>query len=52
MGVNATEIELAYGSTGPLGMVGGVYLHAASGDFARRPNAEESRMSLGDALKR
>src|SRR5262245_52555473 len=36
-------IELAYGSTGPLGMVGDVYLHAATGDFAGRPNAEEFR---------
>jgi len=36
-------IELAYGSTGPLGVVGDVYPHAASGDFAGRPNAEEFR---------
>jgi hypothetical protein len=42
-------IELAYGATGPLGMVGDVYLHAATGDFAGRPNAEEFRQRA-DAL--
>jgi hypothetical protein len=36
-------IELAYGATGPLGVVGDVYVHAATGDFAGRPNAEEFR---------
>lgn|SRR5574341_2028193 len=36
-------IELAYGATGPLGVVGDVYLHAATGDFAGHPNAEEFR---------
>lgn len=36
-------IELAYGSTGPLGEVGDVYIHAATGDFAGRPNAEAFR---------
>jgi len=34
-------IELAYGASGPLGVVGDVYVHAATGDFAGRPNAEE-----------
>ena len=36
-------IELAYGITGPLGVVGDVYLQAASGAFAGHPNAEEFR---------
>jgi hypothetical protein len=36
-------IELAYGTSGPLGVVGDVYIHAATGDFAGRPNAEEFR---------
>jgi hypothetical protein len=36
-------IELAYGATGPLGVVGDVYIHAATGDFAGRPNTEEFR---------
>lgn len=36
-------IELAYGSTGPLGEVGDVYIHAATGDFAGRLNAEAFR---------
>ena len=36
-------IELAYGSTGPLGEVGDVYIHAATGDFAGRPSAETFR---------
>lgn len=36
-------IELAYGARGPLGVVGDVYVHAAPGDFAGRPNAEEFR---------
>lgn len=36
-------IELAYGATGPLGMVGDVYVHATTGDFAGRPNTEEFR---------
>ena len=30
-------IELAYGASGPLGMVGDVYVHAATGDFADGP---------------
>jgi hypothetical protein len=34
-------IHLAYGSTGPLGVIGDVYLHAVTGDFAGRLNAEE-----------
>jgi len=37
------QIELAYGTTGPLGAVGDVYLHAATGDFAGRPNPEVFR---------
>lgn len=36
-------IELAYGATGPLGQVGDVYLHAATGAFAGAPQAEEFR---------
>jgi len=36
-------IELAYGATGPLGVVGDVYIHAATGDFAGRPQAEAFR---------
>ncbi|MGH9845428.1 MAG: hypothetical protein ACREEM_42490 [Blastocatellia bacterium] len=36
-------IELAYGMTGPLGFVGDVYLHAATGDFAGSPNPGEIR---------
>jgi len=36
-------IELAYGTTGPLGQVGDVYLHAATGAFAGAPQAEEFR---------
>jgi hypothetical protein len=32
-------IELAYGATGPLGQVGDVYLHAATGQFAGHPQA-------------
>jgi hypothetical protein len=33
-------VELAYGATGPLGQVGDVYVHAATGQFAGHPNAE------------
>lgn len=33
-------VELAYGATGPLGQVGDVYLHAATGQFAGHPEAE------------
>ena len=36
-------IEIAYGATGPLGVVGDVYVHAATGDFAGQPNVEEFR---------
>jgi hypothetical protein len=36
-------IELAYGATGPLGVVGDVYVHAATGDFAGRPCAKVFR---------
>ncbi|HXG68963.1 MAG TPA: hypothetical protein VNO70_27940 [Blastocatellia bacterium] len=34
-------IELAYAAHGTLGVVGDVYIHAATGDFAGRPDAEE-----------
>jgi len=37
------SIELAYGATGPLGQVGDVYLHAATGAFAGAPQAEDFR---------
>ncbi|MGH9935014.1 MAG: hypothetical protein ACREAM_02140 [Blastocatellia bacterium] len=36
-------VHLAYGSTGPLGVIGDVFLHAATGDFVGRPNAEALR---------
>lgn len=34
-------VELAYPTTGPLGVVGDVYLQAATGQFIGRPGAEE-----------
>jgi hypothetical protein len=34
-------IELAYVTHGTLGIVGDVYLHAATGAFVGRPNAED-----------
>lgn len=34
-------IELAYASHGTLGVVGDVYLHAATGAYAGRPDAED-----------
>ncbi len=34
-------VHLAYGSTGPLGVIGDVYLHAATGEFVGRPAAKE-----------
>src|SRR5881296_1746351 len=34
-------IQLAYGSTGPLGVIGDVYLHAATGAFIGAPDAAE-----------
>jgi hypothetical protein len=34
-------IELAYASTGTLGVVGDIYLHAVTGVFAGRLDAEE-----------
>jgi len=34
-------IELAYATQGTLGVVGDVYLHAATGRFAGRPDAED-----------
>ena len=36
-------IELAYASHGTLGVVGDVYLHAATGAYAGQPAAEELR---------
>lgn len=32
-------VELAYGTAGPLGQVGDVYVHAATGQFAGHPEA-------------
>ena len=37
------SIELVYGAIGPLGPLGDVYLHAATGDFAGCPSADEFR---------
>ena len=34
-------IQLAYGATGPLGVVGDIYLHAATGEFIGAPEATE-----------
>jgi hypothetical protein len=34
-------VELAYATQGTLGVVGDLYLHAVTGAFAGRPNAEE-----------
>ena len=34
-------IQLAYGSTGPLGVIGDVYRHAATGAFIGAPDAAE-----------
>jgi hypothetical protein len=34
-------VELAYAARGTLGIVGDVYLHAATGTFAGRPEAED-----------
>ena len=34
-------IHLAYGATGSLGIVGDVYLHAATGEFMGAPEPEE-----------
>jgi hypothetical protein len=42
-------IHLAYGMTGSLGIVGDVYLHAATGAFHGAPSAEELRRRA-DAL--
>lgn len=36
-------LELAYGATGPLGIVGDVYLHAVTGNFAGPLDAAEVR---------
>ena len=37
------EVELAYVTTGPIGVVGDVYLHAATGQFAGCPQIEDFR---------
>ena len=42
-------IHLAYGATGSLGIVGDIYLHAATGAFIGAPSAAELRR-LTDAL--
>lgn len=34
-------IHLAYASTGPIGTIGDVYLHAGTGEFIGRPDAKE-----------
>ncbi|MGH9765992.1 MAG: hypothetical protein ACREAB_01050 [Blastocatellia bacterium] len=34
-------VELAYPTTGPLGVIGDVYLHAATGQFVGRPGVGE-----------
>ncbi len=34
-------VHLAYGSTGPLGVIGDIYLHAATGELIGHPAAEE-----------
>ena len=36
-------IQLAYGATGPLGLVGDIYLHAATGKIIGAPSVEELR---------
>ena len=36
-------VELAYGVTGPLGVIGDLYLHAVTGVFAGAPQAAELR---------
>jgi hypothetical protein len=40
---NHIPIELAYGGSSPLGVVGNVYAHATTGDFTGRPSGEEFR---------
>lgn len=42
-------IHLAYGATGSLGIVGDIYLHAATGAFTGAPSATELRRRA-DAL--
>ena len=42
-------IELAYAARGTLGIVGDVYLHAATGTFAGRPEAKDL-MSRAEAV--
>ena len=37
------SINLAYGSTGRLGVVGDIYLHAGTGDFTGAPTIAELR---------
>ena len=34
-------VNLAYGSTGRLGVVGDIYLHAGTGEFVAAPSGEE-----------
>jgi hypothetical protein len=34
-------IHLAYGATGSLGIIGDVYIHAATGDFIGAPEAAD-----------
>lgn len=34
-------IQLAYPDTGPVGVIGDVYLHAATGQFIGRPDADD-----------
>jgi hypothetical protein len=34
-------VELSFPTTGPLGVIGDVYLHAATGQFVGRPGVEE-----------
>src|SRR5881296_2018396 len=41
-------IQLAYGSTGPLGVIGDVYLHAATGTFVGAPDAAELQRRAED----
>lgn len=34
-------VMLAYGATGPVGVVGDIYLHAGTGEFVGAPSVEE-----------
>lgn len=42
-------VELAYPDTGPLGVIGDLYLHAVTGAFAGAPDPDEFRQRA-DAL--